>query len=549
MEHINHKNCQTTSFFSVRHFEMRPKIQPKTHNREIMFSQTDLAQIKKLGIEISEIENQLENFKSGFPFADIQAPATVGDGVLRLENEQLQQAVSSYDNSISDKDILKFVPASGAASRMFKHLFTFMKEYDGSEKAYEKFTSDVGFNSVHYFFKKLNNFAFYEDLKKTFGDGNELEETHLKKEYVKLLSNLLNKNGLDYGSLPKGLLKFHSYENGSRTPLEEHLVEGAAYAKGKGNVAKLHFTVSPEHKEKFTQKVTEVQNEYEKMFDAKFETSYSEQKKSTDTIAVDMENNPFREPDNSILFRPGGHGALLSNLNEQDADIVFVKNIDNIVPDKLKPETKLYKKALAGILLDYQTRIFKYLSRLESEGSDELIAEISSFLENELCQKYEGFNLLGKEEKLSYLKDKLNRPIRVCGMVKNEGEPGGGPFWVTNSDGSLSLQIVESAQIDMDDSSKTKIMNESSHFNPVDLICGLKDYKGNKFDLMKFRDPKTGFIALKSKYGKDLKAQELPGLWNGAMANWNTVFVEVPVSTFNPVKTVNDLLREQHQCK
>jgi hypothetical protein len=355
---------------------------------------------------------------------------------------------------------------------------------------------------------------------------------------------LLGKNGMNYGALPKGLLKFHRYADGVRTAMEEHLVEAALYAKGKNGAALLHFTVSPEHRAQFEKLVSEVQPAYEKKFGVKYKISFSEQKKSTDTIAVDDNNEPFRNADGSLLFRPGGHGALIENLNEQHADIVFVKNIDNVAPDAYKAETVRYKKALAGLLLQLRSKIFEYAAAVENNPSEAQLNEIQSFFENELSFAFpKGW----EAKKVEYLRGKLNRPIRVCGMVKNVGEPGGGPFVAVNPDGSASLQIAESSQLNLADTRTKTAFDSATHFNPVDLVCSFVDRNGKKYDLKKFRDSATGFISVKSKDGKVLKAQELPGLWNGAMSDWTTVFVETPLITFNPVKTVNDLLRKEHQ--
>ncbi|MBX2841095.1 MAG: DUF4301 family protein [Flammeovirgaceae bacterium] len=515
-----------------------------------MFSEKELDQFTEQGIEISVIKSQIENFRKGFPFLNAVKAATLEDGIIALSEGDIIEKGELYDQLSEELEVLKFVPASGAASRMFKALFAFVDSYSGSEEDYEKHFSDKGANSIFTFFKRLDDFAFYNDLKKYFEDkGESLEQLHLHKEFVKILEALLNEDGLNYGGLPKGLLKFHKHGDGPRTPFEEHLVEGANYCKDFKGRVNLHFTVSPEHERKFIEKVKEVVSAYEKAFSTNFDISFSQQKNSTDTIAVDMENSPFKEEDGSILFRPGGHGALIENLNELDADVIFIKNIDNVVPDRLKDTTYLYKKALGGVLLKYQQKTFEYLKLIEAKKVDSSkLSEIISFVEKKLCiLPPEGFSNKSDKVKSDYLKSKLNRPIRVCGMVKNEGEPGGGPFWVENSDGTTSLQIVESAQLDMDDEAQKAIAMGATHFNPVDLVCGVKDYKGDKFDLLKFRDTTTGFISYKSKNGKELKAQELPGLWNGAMAFWNTIFLEVPIITFNPVKTVNDLLRDEHQ--
>ena len=491
-----------------------------------MFSEKDLTQIEKRGSDLRTVEQQIENFKTGFPFLKAQKAATIGDGLIKMEESEVAAMVSYFDKQSSKKKLLKFVPASGAASRMFKALFE-AKDEGKINTAGETYIQEI------------NKFAFAESLIKT---------TNGKTDRQSLLEGLLNADGLDYGSLPKGLLEFHQYADGTRTAVEEHMVEGASYANRNGRV-RLHFTVSPEHKSRFKALINRVKQTYESKYGLSFIFSFSEQKKSTDTISVNLDNSPFRLENGSLLFRPAGHGALLENLNEQDADVIFIKNVDNVVPDHLKPETIKYKKALAGLLLSYQKQLFNFAKRLEkTEVSDYTRQKALSFLKNEMnVVPPKGFRNWSSEDKLSYAKAKINRPIRVCGMVKNVGEPGGGPFWAQNTDGSVSLQIVESAQINFNNHKQSEIFQNATHFNPVDLIVSTKDHKREKFDLLKFRDPKTGFITDKSMAGKTLKAQELPGLWNGAMANWNTLFVEVPIITFNPVKTVNDLLRKEHQ--
>jgi hypothetical protein len=493
-----------------------------------MFSDKDLAQIEKRRSDLNTVEQQIENFKTGFPFLKAQKAATIGDGLIKLEESEVAEMVSFFDKQSSKRKLLKFVPASGAASRMFKALFEAKDE--GKNNA-----------AVDTYIKELNKFAFAESLKKVTGG---------KTDKQSLLEGLLNAEGLDYGSLPKGLLEFHSYADGTRTAVEEHMVEGASYANRNGRV-RLHFTVSPEHKSRFKELIKSVKERYESKYGVSFIFSFSEQKKSTDTIAVNMDNSPFRLENGSLLFRPAGHGALLENLNEQDADVIFIKNIDNVVPDHFKAETIQYKKALAGLLLSYQKRLFNFSRRLDKdEVSDYTRQKALSFLKNVMnVVPPKGFRNWAAEDKLAYAKAKINRPIRACGMVKNVGEPGGGPFWVQNSDETVSLQIVESAQINFKNNKQSEIFQNATHFNPVDLIVSTKNYKREKFDLLKFRDPKTGFVTEKSMSGKALKAQELPGLWNGAMADWNTLFVEVPLITFNPVKTVNDLLRKEHQPK
>ncbi len=504
-----------------------------------MFDKEALDQIKAHGLDTKTVENQIENFKNGFPFTSLSKAATIGHGIASLSVTETEKSIATYDENSHSKSIVKFVPASGAASRMFKALFEFIQSYDGSDESYEKLIADQSAGSVFEFLKQLENFAFYDELSESFkSNGITLSEAHVSRKYVDIIEHLLTEKGLGYGELPKGLLSFHKYGETSRTPIEEHIVEGAQYASS-GNTVKIHFTLSPEHIDNFEEHITRVRHLYESEFSVKLEISHSIQKPSTDTIAVDLENQPFTNSKGKILFRPAGHGALLENLNDIDADVVFLKNIDNLVPDRLKADTIKFKKAIGGRLLELQQKTFYYLEQLDNGTAD--IDEISSFISENL-----GFRT---ESKLSsdQLHSVLNRPIRVCGMVKNEGKAGGGPFWVSQSDGSESLQIVESAQVDMDDPDQQKLFNESTHFNPVDVVCTVKDYKGDKFDLLSFRDPSSGFITHKSKDGRELKAQELPGLWNGSMAFWNTQFVEVPLITFNPVKTVNDLLKDEHQ--
>lgn len=504
-----------------------------------MLSNEDKIQLSERGITEAQIESQLNDFKNGFPFLKLKSAATEGEGILVLSTESQRHYVDVWNAYLcNDCKIMKFVPASGAASRMFKNLFEFLS----SENSVP--TTDF----EHNFFNNITNFAFYDALNIVCvkNEGLNINQLIEAGHYKIIVENLLLTKGLNYGQLPKGLLQFHKYEDSARTPLEEHLVEAALYAGSNGK-AQIHFTVSHEHKPLFEALVHEVLPKYEHMFGVKYDVSFSEQKSATDTIAANMDNEPFRD-NGKLLFRPGGHGALIENLNDLQSDIIFIKNIDNVVPDRLKADTVEYKKVLAGVLVELQGRAFSYLRQLDSgiySHSD--LEEIIRFIQQNLCCRNESIKTLEDAELVIYLKKKLNRPMRVCGMVRNVGEPGGGPFLAYNNDGTVSLQVLESSQIDTNNPEYMKMFNEGTHFNPVDLVCAMKDYKGNKFNLPEYVDKKTGFISYKSKNGKDLKALELPGLWNGAMSDWNTVFVEVPLSTFNPVKTVNDLLRSQHQ--
>ena len=435
-----------------------------------MFTEKDLRQIEARGLTLGQVEAQLENFRRGFPFLKVVRAASPGDGVTLLDAAAADAAVARYERDAARLGVVKFVPASGAATRMFKELFEFV-----------------------------------------------------------------NEGRLGYGQKPKGLVTFHAYPEGSRKAVEEHLAEGAAYAASGGGV-RIHFTVSPEHMAGFEELLAERVPLYEKRFGVRYDISFSVQKPSTDTIAVNPDNTPFRQEDGSLLFRPAGHGALIENLNEINADVVFIKNIDNVTTDARRGDTVRWKKALAGVLLGLQEQAFEYLKALEVGGAE--LAPIAAFVERRLCVK------LPSDYDSALLRAVLDRPIRVCGMVRNEGEPGGGPFWVANPDGTESLQIAESSQIAPADQ---PLMQAATHFNPVDLVCGIRDSKGRKFDLRRYTDPATGFISSKSAGGRPLRAQELPGLWNGAMARWNTVFVDVPITTFSPVKVVQDLLRPQHR--
>ncbi len=515
-----------------------------------MFTTEDRQQFQVKGISEETVQQQLKHFQQGFPFTQIIKPATIGDGLRQLSEGEQQSAMQDYANKVGESKIARFVPASGAASRMFKALYAFVSAVESSDKNQVALLRE-GHDFAKEVIENLEGFAFYEDLKiKLQEQGMSIEQVRKRQDYATILNTLLNEEGVNYGNLPKGLLQFHKYDNETRTPVEEHLVEGAHYARSADGTVYLHFTVSPEHEELFEKLVEDVRPRYEEMFDVKFDVSFSQQQPYTDTLAVDLQNEPFREEDGSILFRPGGHGALIENLNALDAAVVFIKNIDNVVPDSLKETTYRWKKVIGGVLVATQDRIFTLLRKLENTqvATAETVAEAKAFLENELStQLTDDFDQKSRVEQAGYLYKKLNRPIRVCGMVKNEGEPGGGPFWAQNADGTVSLQIVETAQINTEDQAQQNILQQSSHFNPVDIVCTLKNYKGEDFDLTKYVDHNAGFIAQKSKDGRELKSLELPGLWNGSMADWNTVFVEVPIITFNPVKRVNDLLREQHQ--
>lgn len=464
------------------------------------------------GLTPAALETQLKNFREGFPFLPVTRAASCGDGIRVLDAAGIEQAAARYDRAKESLRVVKFVPASGAATRMFKDLFEFVRE--------GRRTAVVG-----ELLANRRRFAFWPELRTIIGDD---------ADELRTVENIVAE-GLRYGETPKGLVSFHRYGDEVRKAVEEHLVEGAQYAAAGGEV-KIHFTVSPEHLTRFEALLAEKIPGYESRFGVKYRISFSVQDPSTDTLAVNPDCTPFRRADGRLLFRPAGHGALIGNLGKIDADIVFVKNIDNVTTDARRSDTVLYKKALAGVLLALQERIFEYLMALEVPGAE--LEPIAAFIENELCVK------LPKDYGTALLRQVLDRPIRVCGMVRNEGEPGGGPFWVAGADGLETLQIAESNQIAPE---KRELMRSATHFNPVDLVCSFRTSKGGRFDLREFVDPATVFISRKSDGGRELLAQELPGLWNGAMARWNTVFVEVPITTFSPVKVVTDLLRPEHQ--
>ncbi|MCQ2273403.1 MAG: DUF4301 family protein [Bacteroidales bacterium] len=509
-----------------------------------IFNDADLRQIASLGLTEDVVMRQIENFRKGFPKTQLIDAATVENGgILRLDDNEIDKYAKLYQKVSKGKKILKFVPASGAATRMFKDLYAFTSTYFGIDYTIEK-----EHPTVKDFLEKIRTFAFFDDLEACMAKAHADFGDYMDRgDFATVINFLLKDQYMGYGNLPKGLLKFHRYGHTQRTPLEEHIVEGAEYARQSDGSVNLHFTVSPEHKSLFRKRVAQVKTYYETAFNVKLHITFSEQKHYTDIIAVNEQNDPVRDDEGRLIFRPGGHGALIENLNEQRADLIFVKNIDNVVPDWMKHTTIIYKKVLAGLLLDLQQQAFKHLHTIDKGATPAQIKAIEKFAQNSLHLVLpEGYDALSHEEKAQTLHRLLNRPMRICGMVKNQGEPGGGPFITQNTHGIKSLQIVETAQINRKDPAQEAILAGATHFNPVDLVCTTKNYRGRYFDLRQFVDPETGFISKKTKGATVLKSQELPGLWNGAMANWTTLFVEVPLATFNPVKTVNDLLRKEH---
>jgi hypothetical protein len=512
------------------------------------FTEADFEQIEALGISLDKIEGELLLFKLGIPKITLEKPATIDDGIIKLSNEEFQNFANSFDSKKDELKLKKFVPASGAASRMFKFLNEFLNDFDHENETINAYINRKKDKNLPIFLAGIEKFPFYEKVK------SKLKELH--KDYYTLESHeksylfikaMLSQDLFDFANKPKGVLDFHKYESEIATPVEEHLNECAFYASS-NSVSHLHFTVSDHHEILFQSIIDKVKQKVEAKSKTKVHVSYSHQHKSTDTIAVTPNNEPFRAENGQLVFRPAGHGALINNLNSLDADVIFIKNIDNVIQNHIK-EITLYKKGLAGILLDLQQQVFNILKAVENdEIKESRIPEVIYFMAQKLnIDIIEDFEKYTLENKLEFIINKLNRPIRVCGMVKNEGEPGGGPFWVRSYKGNVSLQIVESSQVEINNAEQAQILAKATHFNPVDLVCATKNHYGEKFDLTQFIDTSTGFIVSKNRNGKELKGYELPGLWNGAMAKWITVFVEVPLITFNPVKTVNDLLKPAHQ--
>lgn len=511
------------------------------------FTNTDIQQIESNELTVAQVNKQIQLFGTGLPYINLKRATAINDGILQLSAIDQEKYISFFENETKNLELLKFVPASGSATRMFQFLYTFLENFKPDSESINSYINKNDAKKLSLFFIGLEKLPFYTAVLIKLN----LLEKGVTTDEEKLLfvkAMLSNAYDLDYGELPKGLLPFHKYKGHISTAFEEHLFEASLYAS-KNNISKLHFTISKEHHQKFEAEFNRIQEIVSVKTNTTFHISFSYQKPKTDTVAVNLKNEIFKKADNSILFRPSGHGALIENLNDLNADIIFIKNIDNVVIYKYEKEVAIQKKKLAGLLLLLQKQVFDYQKKIDTEEiSEDEIIKIANFLYQKLnVVIHENFEKFAIKYQIEYIKDKINRPIRICGMVKNEGEPGGGPFWVKHENGTVSLQIVEASQIDNDNKLQKDILKIATHFNPVDLVCGVKNYKGEKYDLLDFVDDQTAFITVKSKNGKKLKALELPGLWNGAMANWNTVFVEVPLITFNPVKTVNDLLKTAHQ--
>lgn len=505
-----------------------------------MLTEKDIQQIEKHGLTAPQIYKQIETFIKGIPYVDVVTSATVGNGIEQLGHQEQLELDALYEAKRSGLDIVKFIPASGAATRMFQFLHEFLESYNPEESHFRDYIKERNGQELLTFFGGLSEFAFINEVRTTIRKQfPSYKKSSKGQRYYYVARAMLDEDCLDYGNLPKGLIPFHRYKKYATTAFEEQLYEAAFYASASDDVY-THFTFSEKHLSLFKEEFERIKSRISRKTKKVFHISYSFQNCKTDTLAVTVDNKPLRDANEDLVFRPAGHGALLENLNEINADIVFIKNIDNVSAQEYVPEISKYKRILAGKLLQLQQKIFAFLNELNADVTLEKVKEIQTFIWNELNAK----EMPGG---ITAIREFLNRPIRVCGVVKNMGAPGGGPFWVKNGRGDISLQIVEKSQIDLDDLHQTTIINDSTHFNPVDIVCGLRDYKGEKFDLLKFSNPKAGFISKKSENGTPIKALEVPGLWNGGMANWNTVFLEVPQISFNPVKTVNDLLKKEHR--
>tara|TARA_B110000114_G_C15068417_1_gene388520 strand:- start:94 stop:1644 length:1551 start_codon:yes stop_codon:yes gene_type:complete len=514
------------------------------------YTPSDIEHIESLGLSLADVDKQLEHYKSPPGFVNLKASTTIGKGIIKLSDLEINEFIEYYEEQKTCLAVVKFTPASGAASRMFKLLYEFLADYDPQKESINSYINKNKITELFLFFVTIEKLPFHDDaVAKMRAMIPDYDLLTLDQRRLLFVKTILEETYLNYSNIPKGLLPFHKYKNHISTAFEEHLFEAAKYASVNGK-ALLHFTITKAHLKQFETKLASIQKQVESKTNTKFEIKFSNQEPNTDVLAVDLKNTPFRLK-NKLLFRPSGHGALIKNLNQIDADIIFVKNIDNVVVNKYLDEIAGYKKALAGILLKTQSQVFAYAKALESKDiSKDEIEKIARFLTQNLNIVISSqFEKYANKHKIEYLQSKINRPMRVCGMVKNESEPGGGPFWVKHENGEISLQIVEASQVDINLKNQKTILTNATHFNPVDIICGVKNHKGEAYDLEQFIDSNTYFVTTKTKHGQKLKTLERPGLWNGSMADWNTIFVEVPIVTFNPVKTVNDLLKFTHQVK
>lgn len=520
---------------------------------DLFLSDQDIQQIQAHGLTLDQVVEHLRLFSRPPRFIRLARAATVTDGIRRLPVAAIDGYLSRHAEAAAQGRFSKFVPASGGATRMFEILLYYF--HQGRDDLLSLVEADraQGSHRAHEFLvfhDCLPQFAFFQDLQGHPAlNGQDLHDLLATRCYREILHGILSEAGLHYQALPKALIKFHDYQEESRTALEEHLVEAAAYVQDREGLCRLHLTILPRHRAAFQQVLERAQPFLSKRYGCRFAVDLSFQHPGTDTLAVDADNRPFRDSQGRLVFRPGGHGALLENLNELQGDLVYIKNIDNVVPDRLKEPSILWKRILGGLLVDLQQQVHQHVRELAPGfGRRRAVARAFDFAREQFGLAIPPQILQWPEDLArDFLIRTLNRPLRVCGVVPNQGEPGGAPFWVEEPDGSVSLQIVEKAQVDLEDPTQKLIWDTATHFNPVDLVCALRDDQGVPFDLSQYVDHEAVLISKKSLEGRELKALELPGLWNGGMARWLTVFVEVPLITFNPVKTVLDLLRPEHQ--
>jgi hypothetical protein len=549
---ISHQSQQSVYQIVMQLFVYRQKksllLLDVTKTSFVMFTKKDIKFLKTKGIDPERLNKQIDEIKAGKKYLDVDRPATAGDGIFVASKDEIDEYINLYEERLSHLKVTKFVPASGAATRMFKRLAYLRDHYKGNMEEFIEVSSEKDFYSLKNTFEKLDKFAFYPELfKRFFRRGQNLERILNKNEYNKVARMILSKRGLNYRNIPKALILFHKYPGHSRTAFEEHLVEGKMYCRSKENEINIHLTIRNQYRSLFEKRFKHALKHFlDNGDDVKFNLEFSEQSESTSSIALTEKNKLLRDNDNKLVLRPGGHGALIYNLNSIESDMIFIKNIDNVAPDTIKHETVRYKKFIGGVMYAYRDKIFSILKRLDKTPlpTDKEWKEILDFVENKLHHKCSGNR---KAKAVAELKLFLNRPIRVCGMVPNSSEPGGGPFWVNEAKGKQSLQIVEKNQIDLDNEKSLEMFESSTHFNPVDIVCSTKDYKDKKFNLLNYRDEKSGMVVKKTEMGQSIKSYEMPGLWNGGMSEWITLFVEVPSITFNPVKELNDLLRMEHQ--
>lgn len=513
------------------------------------FTDNDIEQIQNHDLTLEQVREQIETIKRGMSFTNLTEAASIGNGILRFDSNEQNHYIQVFEDKRNSLSLIKFVPASGAATRMFKFLFKFLADFNVSRDTINGYINKNKGSGLAVFFAGLEKLPFFEEVvhkvHKVVPNFNELSYDEKRVEFIK---TMLDKDRLNYSDFPKGLLPFHRYKYHIATAFEEHLYEASLYASS-NKVANVHFTISPKHNKAFDKEFKYIEEDVEENTQAAFNISFSNQRKSTDTIALTLNNEPYRNSNGQLLFRASGHGALLDNLNGLDHDLIFIKNIDNVIVSKHHKELAKYKKILAGVLIEAQQDVFEFLHVLDNKDvKDETCNLIAKFLRDRfnliIIDKFQKFTV---NQKIDYLKDKLNRPIRVGGIVKNEKEPGGGPFWVKDKDGNASIQVVEFAQIDFSSEDQKQIVRNATHFNPTDFVCGIKNYRGELFDLKEYVDVNANFVTNKSILDQEIKVLERPGLWNGSMAHWNSIFIEVPLMTFNPVKTVNDLLKSPHQ--